>query len=270
MSVPALLREAKLEAAISVGTKEVQASPLDTRRRSLLWLLLRFAGEYARAEKQIQALSDDEPDASITASLLRNLTAAEEQRQQVFRTGEGVRVFGEEPAYIHHYLTGLRALATGANEEASRALLAGEAARPRTRMQVDESAATDLRDIDDRLGPFLEIYLQSTYYWVPLERVDAIEMKAARTLFERLFRPAKLHLSGGACMHVLIPVLYPGTSAVSDNLVRLGHMTTWQNGLEGVCVGLGQRMFLLGEEERAFLEISAARRSDSPPLETRG
>ena len=56
MTAAELLRTGRLDDAIRTLGDELKASPLDTQRRSFLFELLCFAGQYDRAEKQLGIL----------------------------------------------------------------------------------------------------------------------------------------------------------------------------------------------------------------------
>ena len=52
-----LFSEGRLDAAIETLGVELRSHPTDTQRRSFLFELLAFAGQYDRAEKQLDALA---------------------------------------------------------------------------------------------------------------------------------------------------------------------------------------------------------------------
>jgi len=54
---------------------------------------------------------------------------------------------------------------------------------------------------------------------------------------------------------VLLPVLSPLSWKHSDNQVRLGHATDWQDDGAGNVVPVGQKMFATDEDEVSILEI---------------
>jgi type VI secretion system protein ImpE len=53
----------------------------------------------------------------------------------------------------------------------------------------------------------------------------------------------------------LLPVLYCGSFRHPDERVRLGRATDWENLGEKLVRGRGQRMFLVGDEEKAMLQL---------------
>ena len=60
MDALSLYRAGHLQEAIDALGDELKKQPLDTKRRTFLFELLCFAGEYERAEKHLDVLSDAE------------------------------------------------------------------------------------------------------------------------------------------------------------------------------------------------------------------
>ena len=56
-----LYRAGELGQAIKALGDELRSNPLDARRRTFLFELLCFAGEYDRAEKHLDVLADQNP-----------------------------------------------------------------------------------------------------------------------------------------------------------------------------------------------------------------
>src|SRR5579859_779953 len=84
MDALSLYRSGNLRAAIDALGDELKKQPLDAKRRTFLFELLCFAGEYGRAEKQLDILSDGSPEAAAGAMLYRSALHAERERQEMF------------------------------------------------------------------------------------------------------------------------------------------------------------------------------------------
>ena len=69
MTPQELYRNGRLREAITALGEELRKSPLDVKRRTFLFELLCFAGEYGRAEKQLTVLADSRQDAAFRAML---------------------------------------------------------------------------------------------------------------------------------------------------------------------------------------------------------
>src|SRR6202047_2897330 len=88
MNAQELYRAGRLTDALKALSGEVRDNPTDARRRTFLFELLCFAGEYARADKQLEVLAQAGPDTEIGVLQYRSALFAERQRQDLFNTGE--------------------------------------------------------------------------------------------------------------------------------------------------------------------------------------
>ena len=88
MTAEDLFREGKLDEAIQALGSELRNDPSQTRKRTFLFELLCFAGQYDRAEKQLDLLGDDNKDAMLASLLYRGALNAEHTRQDMFREGK--------------------------------------------------------------------------------------------------------------------------------------------------------------------------------------
>src|SRR5207245_7805029 len=113
-----------------------------------------------------------------------------------------------------------------------------------------------LRDLDDLIAPFFEVLTGTgKYYWIPLQRVESVEFQAPARPRDLLWRSGHLILRDGPESEVFFPVLYAGSAAHHDDQVRLGRTTEWR-GEAGIPIrGFGQRMFLVGDQDRTILEL---------------
>src|SRR5579875_1943497 len=84
MDALSLYRAGQLQPAIDALGGELRKQPLDTRRRTFLFELLCFAGEYDRASKQLDILSDANAEAAAGTMLYRSALHAERTRQEMF------------------------------------------------------------------------------------------------------------------------------------------------------------------------------------------
>src|SRR5450759_3191680 len=82
-----LFRVGKLDEAIRMLSSELRDDPSNLKKRTFLFELLCFAGEYDRAEKQLDLLGDDNQDAMLASLLYRGALHAEKTRQEMFRDG---------------------------------------------------------------------------------------------------------------------------------------------------------------------------------------
>jgi type VI secretion system protein ImpE len=229
MNPKELLRAGKLDEAIRALVAEVRDHPSDQERRTFLFELLCFAGEYERAEKHLHVLAQEGPKSEMGALLYRGALAAERMRQDSFVSREYA---GREPA-------------------------------PTVSGTLNGQAFESLSDADPRIGARIEIFAAGSYMWMPLEHIASIEIQPPRRLRDLLWIPALVRtgpsFQGRELGEVLIPALSPQSFRHSDDAVRLGRATVWEQDEEGNDVPYGQKILLMDEEEIPLLELRSLR-----------
>jgi type VI secretion system protein ImpE len=239
MTAGQLFQAGKLDQAVQALGAELRDNPGDVQRRTFLFELLCFAGAYDRAEKHLDVLAQGGKDAQLGALLYAGALHAERSRTELFEKKEYPKAAGEAAASLTGTLNG----------------------------QAFESFA----DADPRIGARLEIYAAGQYLWLPLEHIASIEMEAPKRLRDLLWSPALVRtgpaFQGRELGEVLIPALTPLSFKNADDAVRLGRMTVWQQIEDGGVAPAGQKLFLVDDEEFAFLELRQlefhARQTDS-------
>ena len=84
MKAQELFQAGKLDEAVQALGAELRDNPADARRRTFLFELLCFAGEYQRAEKHLDVLASDGRAAEMGTMLYRAALHAERIRQAIF------------------------------------------------------------------------------------------------------------------------------------------------------------------------------------------
>lgn len=240
MNVDELFRAGQLQQAIGELSSELRKNPGDLKRRTFLFEMLCFAGEYDRAEKHLNLLADAGPDAAIGTLVYRSALSAERKRQLFFES----RQF-----------------------EKSEAL----PAIPRPGKLNGERFYT-IEDIDPRIGPRLEIFIAGEYVWLPFMHIGSLTMEQPKYLRDLLWSSgviaASPHMKQQDFGEVLIPILYPFSSKHENDMVKLGRETDWKStGPDLYESAFGQKLVVLdGERSVPFLEIRSLQFDDS--LET--
>jgi len=222
-----LYKEGRLPEAITALGAEVRDNPSDARRRTFLFELLCFAGEYARADKQLEVLGQAGPSSEMGVMLYRSALFAERQRQDLFAKGELPKPGGTAKDAVG-MLNGKSFLA--------------------------------LSDADPRIGARLELFAAGNYLLLPLEHISSIQIQPPKRVRDLIWTPAAVRTSpsfkGTELGEVLLPVLAPGSWQHLDDAVRLGRATVWEerDGVEDF-VPVGQKMWLVDDEEVPFLEL---------------
>jgi type VI secretion system protein ImpE len=224
MTATDLFQAGRLDEAVQALGVDLRNDPTDSKRRTFLFELLCFAGEYDRAEKQLDILSDSSKEAAMGSLLYRSALQAERTRRRMFESGDFPR---------------------------------GEA--PPVSGQLDEIRCESIEDADPRLGARLEVYAAGAYLWIPFEHISSVEIQPPARLRDLLWIPALLHtgpaFKGRELGEVLLPVLTPLAWKHPNGAVRLGRRTEWQEMPDGHTLPAGQKMFLADEEEHPILEV---------------
>jgi type VI secretion system protein ImpE len=94
----------QLSAAIAQLNVDVQSHPTDTRLRTFLFELLCFAGDYRRAERQLDVLGSQDVTTEVGGQVYRNILEAEKARSRLFTEGLQPRFLLTPPAYVQLHL----------------------------------------------------------------------------------------------------------------------------------------------------------------------
>jgi type VI secretion system protein ImpE len=225
MDALALYRAGQLREAIEALGGELKKQPLDTRRRTFLFELLCFAGEYERAGKQLDILSDASPEAASGALLYRSALHAEQIRQNMFAKDE----------------------------------LPLSTAHPSSAGKLNGREFSAIEDADPRIGANLEAFIAGSYNWIPFAYIESISTQAPKRLRDLLWLPAMVRTTPEFRLQdlgeILLPVLAPLSWRNSDDAVRLGRVTVWEEDAKYEAIPGGQKTLLTGDEEGPLLEL---------------
>jgi type VI secretion system protein ImpE len=220
-----LFRAGRLDEAVEALGVELRNNPADAQGRTFLFELLCFAGNYARAEKQLDMLAQRGPDAAMGTLLYRSALHAEQTRQQMFMEGT---------------------------------LPTGPAPRPVTGT-LNGTPFHSLTDADPRIGARLEVFAAGQYTWIPLEQIASVRIAAPKRLRDLLWAPAVVRTSsdfrGVELGEVLVPALAPLSWSHDDDAVRLGRRTEWQEVGHDSQAPIGQKLLLVDDQEFPLLEL---------------
>jgi len=249
-----LIRAGRLTEARRQVAAEVKAAPADVGKRTLLFQVLAYCGEWDKAEAHLDVIASQDVKAELGAQLYRGLLAAEREREAV-SLERLPAILPKAPPYLECYLAGRRKLEGGQAEAAEKLLGQAGSQRPHVSGSVDGTPFEDLRDTDACLEFFLEAMVHGHYVWIPFEFLREVSIPAPKGLLDLLWTTARVATQDGLVMHCHLPALYPGSYAHEDDRVKLGRMTDWVP-LGGACTrGMGQHVFRIDAGEKALLEI---------------
>ncbi|WP_267369448.1 MULTISPECIES: type VI secretion system accessory protein TagJ [unclassified Pantoea] len=254
------LANASLSEALADVTRQIQASPASADLRAAFVQLLCLAGNWSRAQTQLQSWLALSPQAQPTVNLLQQAIAGELQRDAVLR-GEAQPVLpGSAWHWCDTLLTALQAEAEGdaARGSALRAeALELAAANPGSATQQDQpSAFSWLMDGDSRFGPVCEVISQGRYYWIPFAAIREMQFQAPASVTDLVWRHTRVQLIDGSEQVCQIPVRYPLLAGAEERFLRAG-ATEWQplGDDPDQFIGQGQKMWLTDSAEFSLLSL---------------
>jgi type VI secretion system protein ImpE len=227
MTARELYQAGKLKEAIAALNIEVRDNPGDVRRRTFLFELLAFAGDYDRAEKQLGVLAGGSGEAQLGTVVYRASLHAEKTRRDLFTKKD----FPAQSTDADAELTGT----------------------------LNGQPFSVIVDADPTIGPRLEAYAGGSYIWIPFKHIDSIECEPPKRVRDLLWIPAIVRTGPAFKMmelgEVLLPALTWDASLADDDLVRLGRVTNWVEDEIGNVKPIGQKMLLVDGEDVPFLEL---------------
>ena len=255
MKAKELLEANQLSAAAAELTQEVKRHPADSRLRTFLFEVLCFSGEFERAERQLDVIGHQNEKAGIGVEVYRNLIRAETARQKLFTQGLKPTFLVDPPDHVTHQLEAIQCLQGGNAVEAKALLSRSEEGSSAITCRINGKALSGFRDSDDRTASIFEVFAQDVYAWIPFEQIIKVTITAPKHLRDLLWLPATMEVIDRPPVDVFLPVLYVGSEQDENDQIRLGRMTDWLGLGEGITGGRGQKVFLVGDEEIALLEI---------------
>lgn len=256
-----LFGQGRLAAAIEAQLAAVKDKPTDVDARAFLSDLLCYAGDFERADKQLDLIGSQRVDLAVGVSISRQLIRGALARREVFMQGRPPELVGEPTPTIQAALRAIVALRDGSPADAAAILAEAEASRPALRGQCNGKPFEGLRDGDDLCAGVLEV-LSTTgkYFWVPLENVNLLELRKPARSRDLMWRQAHLDVRSGPDGEVYIPAIYgtPPADGVADaEALRLGRATDWVGGNGAPTRGVGLRTMLVGDDGITMHEIES-------------
>jgi type VI secretion system protein ImpE len=220
-----LYKEGRLGEAISSLQEELRENPQDVPRRTFLFELLLFRGDFQRARKQLDVLENIDPASYLGTAYHKQLLTAEEKRQDMFLKGNLPEREGDETS------------------------VSGT---------VNGTPFQSLVDSDTRVGPRLEMFAGGQYVWVPFADLSVIRISPPKLLRDLYWASAEIE-SRDRIEDEAREVLLPAMSALSwqhpDEMVQLGRVTEWGETETGEEIPSGQKILLFDDGDLPLLEV---------------
>ena len=135
-----------------------------------------------------------------------------------------------------------------------------EASRPRAPGRAGDVSFDDFRDADDLAAGFFEMLTTTgKYFWIPTERVISIDFHAPRRPRDLAWRRGSVSVADGPDGDIYIPAIYDTNEPDVAEGLRLGRNTDWVGPGNGLVLGRGQRVFLVGDEACNIMDLTTLR-----------
>jgi type VI secretion system protein ImpE len=225
MEAKELLASGKVREAEGALIAALRNNPTDAARRTFLFELLCFSGQYDRAEKHLGILAGASKEAELGATLYYSALHAEKLRHHMFQKQEFPSA---QPA-------------------------------PSPAGTLNGKPFQSIADADPAIGARLELYAAGAYLWIPFEHIASVTVDPPVKLRDTLWTPAFVltgpSFQGADIGQVLIPAIYPFSWKSDDQSLWLGRSTEFVADDQGNEFPVGQKTFIVDGEEVPLLEI---------------
>ena len=261
-TVGGLFRAGQLQAAMEAAAEAVRKRPTEAATRILLAEMLLFTGDLERADTILRGMDSLDPGTALVSAEFRQLLRAETARRQVLQEGRPPEFLGSPTAAQACLLQALAAARAGDLATAAGAAAAAEGIRPKTGGVTANGVFNDFRDADDMwAGTFEVLTTTGKCFWIPTERIVTLEPHRPMRPRDLFWRRCTMSVRNGPEGEVYLPALYLTPDATCDAL-RLGRLTRWTESTP-VC-GMGQRMFLVGDNGVPMQQLPCLSFADDP------
>lgn len=252
-----LFKAGRLAAATEAAGAAVKKAPTDLGARVLLAELLLAGGNLERADVILDAASEADPASAVVIAEFRQLLRAEMARRQLRRDGRVPEFLGDPGEAERATLAALVALRAGDTAAAAREAATAEAQRPRAAGTLAGRKVDDFRDADDFSAGFFEVLTTTgKYFWIPTERVELLQLHPPKRPRDLIWRRASMSVADGPDGDVYLPATYACEEPAISDALRLGRETEWRDLAPGLVRGIGQRVFLAGDEALGMMELT--------------
>ena len=250
-----LLTEGKLAEALSLLTEQVRNKPADLAARGQLIELLCVDGQLERADQQLNLLVQQHPETLTGAWKLRLLIRAQQARLDFHAGSDSAELFNPAGDDVAALLALNLARRDGDSSCLSDAAATLEAQRSGASCQLNQRPVTQLRDIDDTLGAFVELFgTDGKFYLARVNELVELTLKPATSLVESIWRPVSVIIKNGPEGEAFLPLTYVDSSSDAE---KLGRETDWQQLAPQVFRGRGLKTWLVDDEALPLAQIEA-------------
>ena len=254
--------QGNLTEALSELSSELKQNPADTSLRIFLFELLVFQGEYNRALKQLDIISHYNPLTQL--SLYSMNIAAELARLDVFNGRSKPEFFSAPPDFIDLYIKSIGEFKDNNLQKVQELLnQAQELCTYNVWNFVETETSVDfIIDSNDFIGNVLEVFVGDRYFWIPLENILSLKVHQPALLRDLIWITADIECDerySNVPDRVFLPVLYCNSSTSTDEQVRLGRITVWDEVVDKIMIPKGRKTYLTNENDLSIFDLNIQR-----------
>jgi type VI secretion system protein ImpE len=251
------LDESDLGGAIAAAIETVRTNPTNVSARTFLFELSCFSGDWERAEKQLDAIGHQDPNAGIGSLIYRQNFKCERDRANLFAHSTRPEFVGGVPDHVEDLLKAIDLVRQGETAAAREMLDKVEEDRPANSVTVNGEKYEDFRDYNDLTMCVFEAFVKDNYVWLPMEQVVSIDFLERKSLRDIYWPQAQIELTNGTSGEMFFPSIYADSWKNSDDQVRLGRTVDWRDLGDEVFIGEGSRLFWADGKDIPGLDIKS-------------
>lgn len=246
-----------MTAAVESALGLVKSNPTVYSARSFLFELSLFAGEWDRADRQLDVIGHQDANSAIGSLIYRQNLSAERDRIKFF--AEGLRPETPEAPtdYVNDLFTANDLIREGKTAEARELLDKVEEERPAFSCTVNGEGFSDFRDYNEPTMCVFEAIVKDSYVWLPFASVKKIDFLERKSLRDIYWPQAEFELTDGTKGELFLPSLYVNTWKNADDQVRLGRTVDWRDIGDDIYIGEGARIFTMDGKDKPILDIKS-------------
>jgi type VI secretion system protein ImpE len=249
------LDESDLGGAIAAAIEIVKKKPTDISARTFLFELSCFSGDWERAEKQLDAIGHQDPQAGLGSLIYRQNFKCERDRINLFEHSSPPEIITPLPDYVKDQLKGVDLVRKGEIANAREIFDKVEEERPAFAVTVNGETYEDFRDYNDLTMCVFESFVKDSYVWIPFEEVVSIKFLERKSLRDIYWPQAQVELVSGTKGEMFLPSLYVNSWKSGDDQVRLGRTVDWRDLGDDLFTGEGARLFWMDGVEKPALDV---------------
>jgi type VI secretion system protein ImpE len=250
-----LLNAGNLSGAVEAALSLVKSKPTDVSARTFLFELSLFAGDWERADKQLDAIGHQDANTAMGSLIYRQTLAVEKTRAKFFSDGGQPDFISGLPKYVKKLIDANEKVRNGKLADARKLLDKVDEERPAFACKINGENAEDFRDYNDLTSCVFEAFIKDQYVWIPFEHVQKIEFFKPKSLRDAFWIQAKIDTKHGLGGEMIVPALYVNSWKSTDDEIRLGRTVDWQEAGEDIYIGEGVKFFSANNEGKVISQI---------------